>query len=43
MALPSDALAPGVAEALRRSAELMPATGKGIPEMRAAYDAISEA
>lgn len=39
MALPSDALAPGVAEALRRSAELMPATGKGIPEMRAAYEA----
>jgi acetyl esterase len=39
MVLPSDDLAPGVAEALRRSAELMPATGEGIPEMRAAYEA----
>jgi acetyl esterase len=39
MVLPPDDLAPGVAEALRRSAELMPATGEGIPEMRAAYEA----
>jgi acetyl esterase len=39
MALPPDELAAGVAEALRRSAELMPATGEGVPEMRAAYEA----
>ncbi len=39
MVLPPDDLAPGVAEALRRSAELMPAVGDGVPEMRAAYEA----
>jgi acetyl esterase len=39
MVLPPDELAPGVAEALRRSAELMPAAGDGLPEMRAAYEA----
>lgn len=39
MVLPSDELAPGVAEALRRSAELMPAVGDGVLEMRAAYEA----
>jgi acetyl esterase len=39
MVLPPDDLAPSVAEALRRSAELMPAVGDGVPEMRAAYEA----
>jgi acetyl esterase len=39
MVLPPDDLAPGVAEALRRSAELMPAVGAGVPEMRTAYEA----
>src|SRR3954468_10502046 len=39
MVLPPDDLAPGVAEALRRSAELMLAVGDGIPGVRAAYEA----
>jgi acetyl esterase len=39
MVLPPDDLAPGVAEALSKSAELMPAVGDGVPEMRAAYEA----